>query len=74
MQFCQEKGVAVCFLYGFVASEHEDIACRIAEEFPEVLLSAAHRVAPDLREFEPLSRAVVNAYLIATARSSLPSA
>jgi N-methylhydantoinase A len=39
MQFCEQKGVAVCFLYGLLASEHEDIACRIlAEEFPEAFL------------------------------------
>ena len=58
------KSVAVCFLYGFLASEHEDIACRIlAEEFPEAFLSVAHRVAPEFREFERLSTAVVNAYL-----------
>jgi N-methylhydantoinase A len=58
------KGVAVCFLYGFLASEHEDIACRIlAEEFPEAFVSAAHQVAPEFREFERLSTAVVNAYL-----------
>src|SRR5262249_3032269 len=47
------RGVAVCFLYGFVRSEHEKVACRILrEEFPEAFISAGHEVAPEFREFE----------------------
>src|SRR5262249_3539008 len=58
------RGVAVCFLYGFVRSEHEEVACRILrEEFPEAFISAGHEVAPEFREFERLSTTVVNAYL-----------
>ncbi len=58
------KAVVVCFLYGFVRSEHEEIACRIVrDEFPEAFVSAGHEVAPEFREFERLSTAVVNAYL-----------
>ena len=56
--------VAVCFLYAFVRPEHERAARRIlAEEFPEAFLSVSHEVAPEFREFERLSTAVVNAYL-----------
>ncbi len=58
------KAVAVCFLYGFVRSEHEQAAMRVlAEEFPEAFACASHEVAPEFREFERLSTAVVNAYL-----------
>ncbi len=58
------KAVAVCFLYGFVRTEHEVTAMRIlAEEFPEAFACASHQVAPEFREFERLSTAVVNAYL-----------
>ena len=58
------KAVAVCFLYGFVRTEHERAAMRIvAEEFPEAFACASHDVAPEFREFERLSTAVVNAYL-----------
>ncbi len=58
------KAVAVCFLYAFVRPEHEEIAMRIvAEEFPEAFACASHQVAPEFREFERLSTAVVNAYL-----------
>jgi len=58
------KAVAVCFLYGFVRTTHEEIAMRIlGEEFPEAFACASHQVAPEFREFERLSTAVVNAYL-----------
>ncbi len=58
------KAVAVCFLYGFVRTEHEETARRIvAEEFPEAYVCAGHEVAPEFREYERMSTAVVNAYL-----------
>lgn len=58
------KSLAVCFLYGFLNTEHEDLAKRvIAEELPNVFVSTSHDVAPEFREFERLSTTVVNAYL-----------
>ncbi|HYZ64309.1 MAG TPA: hydantoinase/oxoprolinase family protein [Acetobacteraceae bacterium] len=58
------KAVAVCFLYGFVRREHEETARRIiAEEFPEAFACTGHEVAPEFREYERMSTAVVNAYL-----------
>ncbi|MEA2740208.1 MAG: N-methylhydantoinase [Acetobacteraceae bacterium] len=58
------EAVAVCFLYGFVAEAHEAIAARVlAEEFPTAFSSVSHAVAPEFREFERMSTAVVNAYL-----------
>jgi N-methylhydantoinase A len=58
------KALAVCFLYGFLNTEHEELAKRvIAEELPEVFVSTSHDVAPEFREFERLSTTVVNAYL-----------
>jgi N-methylhydantoinase A len=58
------EAIAVCFLYGFVRPRHEEIARRIiAEEFPEAFACTGHEVAPEFREFERLSTAVVNAYL-----------
>ena len=56
------KAVAVCFLYGFLNTEHEALARRvIEEELPGVFVSASHEVAPEFREFERLSTTVVNA-------------
>ena len=58
------EAVAVCFLYGFVRPDHEDTARRILdEEFPEAFACTGHEVAPEFREYERLSTAVVNAYL-----------
>ncbi len=58
------EAVAVCFLYGFVSTTHENTAARIlAEEFPEAFASISHIVSPEFREFERLSTTVVNAYL-----------
>jgi N-methylhydantoinase A len=58
------EAVAVCFLYGFVAGGHEATAAGIlAEEFPEAFACISHDVAPEFREFERMSTAVVNAYL-----------
>ncbi len=58
------EAVAICFLYGFVRSDHEQTAARIlAEEFPAAFASISHAVAPEFREFERLSTTVVNAYL-----------
>ncbi|MSP04472.1 MAG: hydantoinase/oxoprolinase family protein [Acetobacteraceae bacterium] len=58
------QSVAVCFLYGFIRPDHENIAKRIiAEEFPAAFTCAGHDVAPEFREFERLSTTVVNAYL-----------
>jgi N-methylhydantoinase A len=58
------EAVAVCFLYGFVRTEHEAIAGRIiAEEFPEAFACVSHDVAPEFREYERMSTTVVNAYL-----------
>ncbi|MBN8889431.1 MAG: methylhydantoinase [Acetobacteraceae bacterium SCN 69-10] len=64
------KAVAVSFLYGFVRPEHEQAAMRIlAEEIPEAFACAGHAVAPEFREYERLSTAVVNAYLGPVMRS-----
>ena len=58
------QAVAVCFLYGFVRTAHEETAARIlAEDFPEAFACVSHQVAPEFREFERMSTAVVNAYL-----------
>jgi N-methylhydantoinase A len=56
--------VAVSFLYGFVRPEHEARTLAILrEELPEAFVCAGHEVAPEFREYERMSTAVVNAYL-----------
>ena len=56
--------VAVCFLYSFLRPEHERIARRVLEEeLPDAFLTMSHEAAPEFREYERLSTAVVNCYL-----------
>jgi len=58
------KAVAIGFLYGFVNPAHEQAAKRIVlEEIPEAFVCASHEVAPEFREYERISTAVVNSYL-----------
>jgi N-methylhydantoinase A len=64
------QAVAVCFLYGFVRTDHEETAWRIlAEDFPKAFACVSHQVAPEFREFERMSTTVVNAYLGPVMRS-----
>ena len=64
LRAAEVKAVAICFLYSFIAPAHEATARRIlAEEFPEAFVTASHAIAPEFREYERLSTAVVNAYL-----------
>ncbi|MBY5619062.1 hydantoinase/oxoprolinase family protein [Rhizobium leguminosarum] len=58
------KAIAVCFLYGFLNSAHEQrVVDVLREEMPDVFISASHQVAPEFREYERMSTTVVNAYL-----------
>ena len=58
------QAVAVCFLYSYVDPTPRGAVRRIvAEEFPEAFVCLSHEVAPEFREYERLSTAVVNAYL-----------
>ncbi|WP_425052815.1 hydantoinase/oxoprolinase family protein [Psychromarinibacter sp. S121] len=58
------QSIAVCFLYGFMHTDHEKLALEVlAEEFPDGFYSASHNVAPEFREFERMTTCVVNAYL-----------
>jgi N-methylhydantoinase A len=58
------EAAAICFLYSFVRPAHEQAARRILEEeLPGVFLTASHEIAPEFREYERLSTAVVNSRL-----------
>ena len=58
------KAIAIGFLYGFVRPEHEARARDIVlEEYPGVFVSISSDVAPEFREYERISTAVVNSYL-----------
>lgn len=64
---CKEYGVesiAVCYLFSFLNSEHEQRTAEIIrEELPGVFVSLSSEVAPKIREYERTSTTVLNAYL-----------
>jgi len=58
------ESIAVCFLFSFLAPEHEKRAgVIIAEELPECGVSLSSDVAPQIREYYRLSTTIINAYL-----------
>ena len=58
------ESIAVCFLFSFLAPEHEERArVIIAEELSECGVSLSCDIAPQIREYYRLSTTVINAYL-----------
>ena len=58
------ESFAVCFLFSFLAPEHERRArAIIAQEAPGLNVSLSSDVAPQIREYYRLSTTVINAYL-----------
>jgi N-methylhydantoinase A len=58
------QAVAICFLYAFLRPAHEARAAEIVRSvLPDAFVCTSHEVAPEFREFERMSTAVVNAYL-----------
>ncbi|ARO15246.1 N-methylhydantoinase A [Ketogulonicigenium robustum] len=58
------ESVAIGFLFAYLYPDHEETVARIlAEELPGVFISTSSDVAPEYREFERFSTAVVNAAL-----------
>jgi len=58
------ESVAVCLLFSYLDSRHEErIAAAIREKLPDLHVSASHEVLPRFREYERTSTTVVDAYL-----------
>jgi len=58
------EALAICFLYSFLAPEHErQVLERARARFPSLAIVASHDVHPEFREYERLSTTVANAYL-----------
>jgi N-methylhydantoinase A len=58
------EAVAVCFLHSYADPKHETMAAeRIRERHPQLSVSASADVAPEWREFERTSTAVLNAFV-----------
>jgi N-methylhydantoinase A len=58
------EALAICFLYAFLAPEHErQVLERARKRLPSVAIVASHEVHAEFREYERLSTTVANAYL-----------
>lgn len=56
--------IAVCFLFSFLAPQHEQAARQIIEEeMPGCSVSLSSEIVPQIREYYRLSTTVINAYL-----------
>ena len=58
------EALAICFLYSFLAPDHErQVLERARARFPSLAIVASNEVHPEFREYERLSTTVANAYL-----------
>ncbi|MEM7704845.1 MAG: hydantoinase/oxoprolinase family protein [Pseudomonadota bacterium] len=66
--------VAVCFLHSYAHPQHELEAGKIlSEALPGVSITLSHTVAPEWREYERASTAVMNAYVAPVVQRYLSS-
>jgi N-methylhydantoinase A len=58
------EAVAICLLFGYRDSSHEErIAARLRDRQPRLHVSASHEVLAQFREYERCSTTVIDAYL-----------
>jgi len=66
------KAVAICYLFSFMNPKHEQRTAEIVKEIiPDVSLSVSSEILPIIREYERLSTATVNAYIMPIVQSYL---
>jgi N-methylhydantoinase A len=60
----QVEAVAVCLLFGFLHSEHEQrVGAAIRDALPRVAVSLSSELLPEFREYERTATVTANAYL-----------
>ena len=58
------EALAICFLYAFIAPDHErQVLERARARLPALAIVASHEAHPEFREYERLSTCVADAYL-----------
>ncbi|RWB66297.1 hydantoinase/oxoprolinase family protein [Mesorhizobium sp.] len=58
------NSVAICLLFSFLNSTHEDrLAAAIRRSYPNLFVSTSYEVQPEFREYERFSTTLVNAFL-----------
>ncbi len=68
------EAVACSFLWSFVTPDNEEkVIDIIREHYPEMYVSASHKISPTLGEYERTSTSVINSYLGPTSKQYLES-
>jgi N-methylhydantoinase A/oxoprolinase/acetone carboxylase beta subunit len=58
------QAVAVCFLFSYLDSTHEERAVQLVrEEYPDAFVTSSAAVSPQFREFERFTTAAMNAFV-----------
>jgi N-methylhydantoinase A/oxoprolinase/acetone carboxylase beta subunit len=58
------EAIAVCFLFSYINSAHEDRAAEIIRaEYPDCFVTTSSAVSPQFREFERFTTAAMNAFI-----------
>ncbi len=58
------EAIAIVFLHAYANPAHEDAALTaIAKKYPDLIVTASHDVAPEIREYDRTSTTVTNAYV-----------
>ena len=58
------EALAVCFLFSYANSAHEQRALeRVRAKFPDLYTSLSHQVLPQIKEFDRISTTVINSYV-----------
>ncbi|RBM21107.1 hydantoinase/oxoprolinase family protein [Prauserella sp. PE36] len=64
LEACGAESVAICFLHSYRDAAHETrVEDALARRLPEVFVSRSSRVAPEFREYERFSTAVINSFI-----------
>ena len=68
------ESIAVCFLFSYLDSRHEERAkAIILEEFPDCFVTTSASVSPQFREFERFTTTAMNAFIGPTGGNGQPS-
>ena len=62
LESAKVESVAICLLFSFVDSAHEEEVARVLAAL-KIPLSVSHKIHPEYREFERTSTVTINAYL-----------
>ena len=64
LKYAGVESIAICFLFSYMNTSHEDLAREIVEEeFPDAFVTTSSSIFPQFREFERFTTAAINAFV-----------